>query len=220
MPELPEVEMARKYLERTSLLQRVESAIVKDIRILSDITASSLEQSLTGLMFMAACRHGKRLFIRLREDLWLTLHLGLTGYLAYFQDPKDEPDHCRLLISFQNGCCLAYSDLRMFGEVGLTRHPDVFLGRKKIGPDTLQINRSDFLEIMVGRRGIIKAALLNQHLVAGLGNLYADESLFQTGIRPDARALDEPRLEGLFYSIQKVLKTSISCQANCPLHQK
>lgn len=214
MPELPEVETTRIYLEATALLQPIKAAVVKDERILSGVTAKALELSLAGKQFLSAQRHGKRLFLKLQDDLWLTLHLGLTGRLVYLQAGDDEPGHTRLQVSFQNGCRLAFDDTRIFGEVGLIESPSTFLAERKIGPDALELKKDGFLGIMRGRRGVIKAALLNQSLIAGLGNLYADEALFQAGICPGSRGLDEIHLETLFLSIQEVLKTALSTGAN------
>jgi formamidopyrimidine-DNA glycosylase len=214
MPELPEVEAARMYLETTILLQPIRTAEVLDNRILSGVSPEALEISLAGKQFLSVQRHGKRLFLMLQDDLWLTLHLGLTGRLVYLQAKVAKPCHTRLLFSFQNGRRLALDDPRIFGEVGLTTSPALFLAERKIGPDALQLNRDDFIEIMSGRRGLIKAALLNQRLLAGLGNLYADEALFQAGICPKSRCLDDLRLEALFASIQEVLKTALSTGAN------
>ncbi len=214
MPELPEVEMTRRYLERTSLFQNIKSARVKDARILSGISSEQLEQSLPGLQFSIAMRHGKRLFLKLQDDLWLTLHLGLTGKLIYQQDQEDEPRHTRLLVVFQNGHHLAFDDSRIFGEVGLAKSMQSFLEMRKIGPDVMQLDKDGFMKIMSGRKGIIKAALLNQSLLAGLGNLYADEALFQAGICPKSRGPDEAYLEKLFSSIQNVLETALFAHAN------
>jgi formamidopyrimidine-DNA glycosylase len=226
MPELPEVEMARMYLQATILHQPIRAVAVLDERILSGVSAEALELSLAGEQFISVQRHGKRLFLRLQDDLWLTLHLGLTGRLVYLQARVAEadmveadeveavPSHTRLLISFQNECRLAFDDPRIFGEVGLTESPTILLAERKIGPDALQLNLDGFLEIMRGRRGAIKAMLLNQSLFAGLGNLYADESLFQAGICPRSRGLGETELIALFSSIQEVMKTALSTGAN------
>ena len=209
------------YLQATILLQPIRTVAVMDDRILSGVSAEALELSLAGEQFISIQRHGKRLFLRLQDDLWLTLHLGLTGRLVYLQARVAEadvvevvPSHTRLLISFQNDCRLAFDDPRIFGEVWLTKSPSIFLAERKIGPDALQLNLDGFLEIMRGRRGAIKAMLLNQSLVAGLGNLYADESLFQAGICPRSRGLGEKELMALFSSIQEVLKTALSTGAN------
>ncbi len=206
--------MARRYLQATTLFQPIRSARVLDARILSGVSAQLLEQSLTGQQFHSAQRHGKRLFLGLNQDLWLTLHLGLTGDLVYLQSLKDQPGHTRLLITFKNGRALAFDDPRIFGEVGLIGSPAAFIEEHRLGPDALQIDQAGFLQIMQGRRGMIKPLLLNQSLVAGLGNLYADEALFQAGIHPRARAPDQTRLDSLFSCIREVLKTAIACRAD------
>ncbi|MHB8118175.1 MAG: Fpg/Nei family DNA glycosylase [Methanothrix sp.] len=213
MPELPEVEMVRRYLEATALHQTIRAAEVRDRRILAKVSAKDLEEGLAGNQFHCALRHGKRLFLKLHDSLWLALHLGLTGRLIYLESEAEEPRHTRLLISFENGHNLAFDDPRIFGEVGLTKSPEAFLVERKIGPDALQLDREDFLKIMNGRKGLIKPALLNQSLVAGLGNLYADEALFQAGICPKTRGLTIGQIIALFLSIQEVLKVALSTHA-------
>jgi formamidopyrimidine-DNA glycosylase len=214
MPELPEVEMARRYLERTSLRLAIKRAQIRDARILGGVEAARLEDALTGREIKSTYRHGKRLFLELDGDLWLAIHLGMSGDFAYFGPMRKEPRHIRLLISFENGCHLAFIDPRLFGEVSLTEDPERFLKEKKIGPDALQLDLAGFLEIMGSRRGIIKGALLDQHLLAGLGNLYSDESLFAAGICPQGRGLSQQRLKGLLQSVQEVLRTAIDCEAD------
>jgi formamidopyrimidine-DNA glycosylase len=214
MPELPEVEKARRYLEATSLLQTIREAEVKDERILAKVSAERLHECMPGQQFRYVLRHGKRLFLKLHDSLWLALHLGLTGRLVYLESGEQEPRHTRLLISFENGNRLAFDDPRIFGEVGLAKSPEAFLEERKIGPDALQLDREGFLKIMSGRKGLIKPALLNQSLIAGLGNLYADEALFQAGICPKTWGLDDMQLEVLFSSIQEVLRTALSTNAD------
>ncbi|MBN1236671.1 MAG: hypothetical protein JW999_11605 [Methanotrichaceae archaeon] len=214
MPELPEVEMVRRYLQATSLFQTIRAAEVKDERILSKVAAERLAEELAGQQFSCVRRHGKRLFLKLHDSLWLALHLGLTGRLIYLERGAEEPGHTRLLVFFEKGHKLAFDDSRIFGEVGLTESPETFLLERKIGPDALQLDREGFLEIMSGRKGLIKSALLNQSLVAGLGNLYADEALFQAGICPNTRGLDEVQHRALFFWIQEVLRTALATNAN------
>ena len=141
--------------------------------------------------------------MKLHDSLWLALHLGLTGSLIYLESGAKEPRHTRLLISFENGHRLAFDDPRIFGEVGLAKSPEAFLVERKIGPDALQLDREGFLKIMSGRKGLIKPALLNQSLIAGLGNLYADEALFQAGICPKTRGLDEVQLLPSFHLFRR-----------------
>lgn len=214
MPELPEVEMARGYLQATSLRQTIRSAEVKDGRILAKASGKEVEEALTGQQFHCSLRYGKRLFLKLKDSLWLALHLGLTGRLIYLESWELEPRHTRLKISFDNGHTLAFDDSRIFGEVSLTRSPEAFLAERKIGADALQIGREGFLKIMSGRKGLIKPALLNQRHIAGLGNLYADEALFQAGICPKTRRLDDLQLDSLYSSIKEVLSAALAAKAD------
>ncbi len=214
MPELPEVEAAREYLEATVLCQPIKEVQVKDDRILFRTTPASICQRLATMSFQSVKRHGKWLFLELDKELWLTVHLGMTGRLIYLDIGKDEPAHTRLLIRFQNGRRLAFDDLRIFGEAGLTTSPFTFLAERKTGPDALQVEQDEFLRIMSGRRGAIKPLLINQRLISGLGNLYADEALFQAAIHPLSHSLNEMQLLCLFSIIREVLQTSISVRAD------
>ena len=80
MPELPEVEMARRLLQKRALHQKIRAATVRDGRILHAVSANDLEKALAGRQFSSALRHGKRLFLQIDPSQWLTLHLGLTGW--------------------------------------------------------------------------------------------------------------------------------------------
>ncbi len=217
MPELPEVEVVRKYLEATSLHQYIKKTKILDSRILGEISAKRMVESLSGQQFHLATRHGKRLFLKLKKNLWLTLHLGLTGNLFYLNDQEVLPKHTRLLIHFSTGNKLAFDDSRIFGEAGLTNNPQQFIFEKRIGPDALQIDLASFLGIMTNRKKTIKAALIDQRLIAGIGNLYSDESLFQSGICPRARGLEEEKLKDLFLSVKKVLNTALCFDAKVGL---
>ena len=206
--------MARRLLEAGALHKRIRAIDVRDARILNSVSAQDLEGVLAGRQLSSAIRHGKRLFLQIDSGLWLALHLGLTGWPVFLVESGAEPRHTRLRIDFEGGAALAFDDLRIFGEVGLTESPQAFLSQRGIGPDALQMEREAFLAAMSGRKGKIKPALLDQGRIAGLGKLYADEALFQSGICPQARCLKRERLEGLFCAIQKVLRTSLACNAD------
>ena len=208
------MEMARRLLEAGALHKRIRAIDVRDSRILNSVSAQDLEGALAGRRLSSAIRHGKRLFLQIDSGLWLALHLGLTGWPVFLVEGGAEPRHTRLRIDFEGGAALAFDDLRIFGEVGLTASPQDFLARRGIGPDALKMEKEAFLAAMSGRKGKIKPALLDQGLIAGLGNLYADEALFQSGICPQARCLKQERLEGLFCTIQEVLRTSLACNAD------
>ncbi len=215
MPELPEVEMFKKYLDSTALNQKIVKVEVKNVRILKNVSAAELEMTLEGRQFLYSMRHGKYLFVN-AGDIWVLFHFGMTGWLKYFNDLTDDPVHDRLLMKFENGYYLAFVGQRMFERVGLTRDVTQFLQSQKIGPDVLQIDFETFNRVLRKRRGIIKNILLNQHVMAGLGNMYADEVLFQTGILPTRKLqdLNENQLQDIFEKIKEILQTAIKLQAD------
>ncbi len=206
--------MARRLLEEKALHRRIIAIEIRDGRILNSVSAQDLQRALAGQQLSSAIRHGKRLFLQIDSGLWLALHLGMTGWPIFLEPGQDDPRYTRLRIEFEGGAALAFDDPRIFGEVGLTERPQEFLARRGIGPDALKMEREAFLAAMSGRKGKIKPALLDQGLIAGLGNLYADEALFQSGICPQARCLKREHLEGLFCAIQEVLRTSLACNAD------
>ncbi|NYT02710.1 MAG: Fpg/Nei family DNA glycosylase [Methanosarcinales archaeon] len=216
MPELPEVETFRRYLESTSLHQPIQGVEVRNSLILDGLVAPDLEQALLCREFGKTMRHGKILFASLHECSWLVLHFGMTGCLKYFSSRDEVPHHSRLIISFSSGFRLAFVDMRMFGRAGLTEDPQRYIGDKGLGPDALQVDKETFRSRVLGRRGMIKTLLLNQRLIAGLGNLYADEALFQAKIHPAALAcsLSRERIDNLFSAIGMVLKMAVSTDAD------
>jgi formamidopyrimidine-DNA glycosylase len=211
MPELPDVEVFRRYLSSTSLHQKIESVEVKSDKILGGVSARQLQSALKGRTFESTRRHGKNLFVGLDGGGWLLMHFGMTGDLEYFEDLDQDPPHDRFLISFDNGYHLAFDDQRMFGKVDLIEDLEEFVRRKKLGPDLLELDPASFRERFEGRKGSVKAALMNQQLVAGVGNIYSDEILFQARLHPETRIeqLDDATLEKLFEETRRVLETAI-----------
>src|SRR5215470_72942 len=146
MPELPEVETLKRYLDNTSLHQRITTVEVRDAYVLKRVSARELVRRLKGRRFEKSHRHGKHLLVRAGNELWLRL---------------------------------AFDDQRKFGEIELIEDVDEFVETRSLGPDALEISFSQFKAILQKHRGAVKAILLNQQLIAGIGNLYADEILFR-----------------------------------------
>jgi formamidopyrimidine-DNA glycosylase len=211
MPELPDVEVFKRYIDSTSLHQKIESVEVRDRRILGGVSARKLQSTLKGRTFESTRRHGKNLFVGLDGGGWLLMHFGMTGGLTYFRDLDQVPPHDRFLISFDNGYHLAFEDQRIFGKVDLIEDPVAFVREKKLGPDPLELDPGAFRERFEGRKGSVKAALMNQQVVAGVGNIYSDEILFQACLHPGTRIeqLDDATLEKLVEETRRVLKTAI-----------
>lgn len=167
-----------------------------------------------GRRLVGTRRHGKYLFLRLTGGSWLAIHFGMTGALAYGRAVRDVPPHTRLLIHFENGAHLAYDSRRKLGKISLIRDPGAFLRRRRLGPDALdpRLTEGRLQKVLAGRRASIKAALLDQHLIAGIGNIYADEVLFQARIDPRTRAsrLDRESLRALIGAIRHVLRLAVA----------
>src|SRR5216117_3558363 len=144
MPELPDVETFKRYFDASSLHQRIGHVDVCDPYILKDISACELELRLKGRQFKSSRRHGKHLFVRADDDLWLRLHFGMTGSLQYLKCQDHTPKYARVLFVFANNHRLAFEDQRKFGEVGLLKDIDEFLKKRGLGPDALNISRSQF----------------------------------------------------------------------------
>jgi formamidopyrimidine-DNA glycosylase len=194
MPELPDVCGFERYLQSTALGQRVTRSRLTAERLLLGVTRQRLQSRLNGARLQRTLRRGKWLLVALedgeRSRGWLGLHFGMTGELRYLEatrpQPDELPDHTRLLLSFENGYHLAYRSQRLLGYVTHANDPAAFFEQQALGPDALEsgLDAAGFAQRLRGRRAQIKTALMDQSLLAGIGNVYADEILFQTELHP------------------------------------
>lgn len=216
MPELPEVETFKRYLNRTSLNQRITGVEVRDAYVLQGVSARELARRLKGRRFESSHRHGKHLFVQAGDDFWLRLHFGMTGWLQCLKRDEQRPKTARVLFKFANNRQLAFDDQRKFGEIELIKDVNEFLQRRGIGSDALDVALSEFKTILRTHRGALKAILLNQRLIAGIGNLYADEILFHSRMHPatDATRLNNENLSRLFRATRYVLEKAISLKTD------
>jgi formamidopyrimidine-DNA glycosylase len=216
MPELPEVETFKRYLDSTSLHQRITNVEVRDAYVLKRVSARELACRLKGRRFENSHRHGKHLFVRAGDELWLRLHFGMTGSLEYLNHDEAPPKAGRVIFSFANKCRLAFDDQRKFGEIELIEDVDEFLQTRGLGSDALEISISQFKAIVGKHRGAVKAILLNQKLIGGIGNLYADEILFRAGKHPAtaAASLSDNDLRRLFRATRYVLEKAIALKTD------
>ena len=218
MPELPEVESYRKYLNSTSLHKRIKDFEIKNSKIIGKVKPAVLKKALNGSKLEVTKRHGKNLFAGLSNKKWLTMHFGMTGDLKYYKNNEEAPGHVRLLINFNNGYHLAYDSMRMLGRIDLVDDLHKYIKNKRLGIDPVEDNLSfeKFYEIFKNRSCSIKTGLMNQSILAGIGNIYADEILFQVGIHPDSliKKLKENDLKNLYRKMKSVLKKAISVNAD------
>jgi formamidopyrimidine-DNA glycosylase len=216
MPELPEVEIFKRYLDLTSLNQRIDDVDVRKTYILKQTSARELARELKGRRFESSRRHGKHLFVRVDRDLWLRLHFGMTGSLHYSKKGEQTPQHTRVLFVFANDHSLAFEDQRQFGQIGLVRDVDEFLKKRALGPDALDVDLAEFKRILRKHHGAVKSILMNQRLIAGIGNIYADEILFRARMHPatEISRLDDKALTKLFRATYYILQKAIAARAD------
>jgi len=216
MPELPDVEVFKRYLDATSLHQEIEEVEVHSRQVLEDTSVERVRRGLQGRRFESTRRHGKNLFAGLDDGNWLLLHFGMTGDLAYFKHIEENPQYERLLLTFASGYHLAYVSQRKLGELSLIGSVEQFLERKELGPDALNdLGLDGFQEIVAGRRAMAKSLLMDQQTIAGIGNVYSDEILFQAAVHPRTKVdqLKKDAVEQVYREMEEVLHTAIDCQA-------
>jgi formamidopyrimidine-DNA glycosylase len=210
----------RRYLQATSLHQEIENVRVDGVQLLERMSPDALKEGLVGRSFTATRRHGKYVFVALdgAGEGFLVLHFGMTGGLRYFKHMDEEPEHDRVLFDFASRYHLAYISLRKLGEMTLVDDVERFIERRELGPDVLHPDFSleAFKEVVEGRRVMAKALLMDQHTLAGIGNVYADEILFQAGVHPRTKIseLDQEALEALFHTMRGVLREAVEHQAH------
>lgn len=216
MPELPDVENYGRYFKRHALRKTITGVHVGDKRALDRVTEGFLQKRLTGARFTATRRHGKHLLVRVSTGGWLTMHFGMTGSLAYFKKDGDEPSYDRVRFDFGRSGHLGYVDPRLFGRVGFVDDADAFVKAHKLGIDALdpKLTLARFQEALAGGGGL-KATLMDQSRIAGIGNIFADEILFQTRLHPltPTKRLTPAQVRALLLATRKVLKTAIAAGA-------
>lgn len=214
MPELPEVETYTRYFAKHALEQTIARVDVRDERILGEIRKDAFVRKLKGRAFTSVRRHGKHLFAEVSSaGTWLHLHFGMTGDLAYSRDREGDARFARIVFHFDNGAWLAFEDMRLFGLAELVSSPDAFIADRRLGPDPLdpRFTFRRFAALLEKRRGAIKSLLVTQEILAGLGNLYVDETLFQTSIHPrrSAERLKKAEERALFTTMRRILRETV-----------
>lgn len=217
MPELPDVEVFKRYLSRHALNQRVVAVECIERSLLRDgLSPRKLQGALIDTQLQRAYRRGKHLFARLDDGQWLELHFGMTGYLDYADAAETPPRHSRLVLELDNGKRLAYVNQRKLGRIGLVDDPDTYLDAEAVGPDILTLGESGFVELAGGRRGQLKCWLMDQSAMAGLGNIYSDEILFQARAHPKTpvKRLAAVQLAAIYRQVEAVCAKAVAAKAD------
>lgn len=215
MPELPEVNTVKQGFHDTVLNLEVMDVEVYDDKILRNVSSSDFVTTLLGQRFIDTYRQGKYFFGILDNGIHVLFHLGMTGDLVYYMEQTDRPKYERFSIAFSNGLLLGYQDPRKFSNISIIENLETYLQKIQLGPDALVISRPHFQSIFAGRKTSVKAILLNQQLVAGIGNLYADEICYQAKIHPGSKAgaLTKIQLNRMHNRMQDILNEACTREA-------
>ena len=214
MPELPEVETIVQ-----SLSSKLKGLEISSVRIIYPPVIRNEELSLVhdlkGRKIVGVRRRGKMLLIDFERNLSLLIHLKMTGQLLFY--PKEEPldKHTHFILSFKDeNNELRFRDVRKFGFISCLRTFDASCTDelKNLGPEPLEIDFPLFKKLFQGRKARLKSLLLNQNFIAGIGNIYADEILFQAKLNPltPASHLGDDDLKRLLKAMREVLRKAIS----------
>jgi len=218
MPELPEVETIRLALELHLVGRRLERVEIHDPRLVRPFEPKAVAAELEGERVSALQRRGKYLIVRFDSGRALLIHLRMTGSLRHAPPRSlgDDP-YRRAVVRLDDGSDVAYRDVRRFGT-WLLLEPDEldpYLSMR-VGREPLErgFTMRRLGERLAGRRAPVKAALLDQRTVAGLGNIYVDEALWRARIHPlrPAGTLDQDEVARLTRGIRDALKAGIARQ--------
>jgi len=211
MPELPEVETVANGVNARVCGRKIASVWLGRHKEPFKTPRAEMADALPGMRIERVYREGKHIVFDLARDKsvksqWV-VHLGMTGRLLVSAPEVPMPEHTHAVLGLTGGNELRFADARRFGRLALVNGA----GFHGPGHEPLTISPEDFVALFRGRKTSIKAALLNQKLLHGVGNIYADESLFRAGIRPTAVAglLSRARLLGLRTALGEILRKAI-----------
>jgi formamidopyrimidine-DNA glycosylase len=212
MPELPDVEGFRKVLESCAKGRVIRQVDVRDAGVLHGVSERRLREALEGRRFTTPERHGKWLLAHTGGPT-LILHFGMTGQLLCAH-PDDAPEpHDRVLFTVGTDRQLRYRDQRKLQGLGLAEDDsDVVRLLDDQGPDALAVDRAEFEAALASHRGRVKTVLTDQSVLAGLGNLLADEILWRAGLSPATRSSDltEPERRHLHTTMRRTLRSAVT----------
>lgn len=212
MPELPEVETYVRELMPALTGRTIQAARVYWSRTIAEPLAEEFPARIAGLSFSSFERRGKYMLLGMSDGSTLIVHLRMTGKLLILPGETERNTHTHVVMELDDGSVLHYNDPRKFGRIWLV--PDRATVLAKLGPEPLDdaFDIEQFAARLRGRSAPIKSLLLDQRLVAGVGNIYADESLFRARIHP-ARAggsLTPDEIMRLQLAVREVLEAGIA----------
>jgi formamidopyrimidine-DNA glycosylase len=215
MPELPEVETIRLQLAPALEGRRLERIEVLDPRWCEPAPPASIADALDGRVIETTGRRGKYLILSFEDDIHLVMHLRMTGNLLLVPAGAEEPAYLRVRMALEGGEKLLFVDVRRFGTgdvlLGSDALSEYFASRLGVEPLSSDFTAEALRAQARGRKQPVKAFLLNQERVAGVGNIYADEALFRARIHPlrPVGTLRRPQVEALRDAVVETLELGI-----------
>ncbi|MEA1887017.1 MAG: DNA-formamidopyrimidine glycosylase family protein [Bacteroidota bacterium] len=172
-------------------------------------------ESFKGHRASSTHRIGKYCFLGSGNERWLVFHFGMTGYVDYFEKEEDKPEYAAFTLVLKGKGMLSYVTKRKLGKVEICKSPDTYARDNKLGVDALECSKPEFLKLLGRKKGSVKATLMDQSLISGIGNIYSDEILFHSGIHPKASMKDisEQKREIIYKKMKEVLKKAIEVGA-------
>lgn len=224
MPELPEVECFRRHLETHLLHHTITQIRVLVPELLENIEKEEFIQKTANQQIDKTFRHGKFLFLHLSPtNIWVVIHFGMTGFFRYTLSTSALLIHDRVVIHHQkpndphdSQRVAIFNDQRKFGLMTITESPIHFMQQRGFGPDALELSSRTFQDIISHNSRKLKVVLMDQQLIAGIGNLYSDEMCFQAQIHPfrSANSLSSEEINRLYIIMRHVLTRAIENDAD------
>ncbi|XVF86413.1 hypothetical protein PTKIN_Ptkin18bG0037800 [Pterospermum kingtungense] len=233
MPELPEVEAARRAIEENCLGKKIKKAIIADdSKVIEGVSASDFQSSLLGKTIVSAHRKGKNLWLHLGSPPFPSFQFGMAGaiyikgvavtkYKRSAVKDKDEwpSKYSKFFVELDDGLELSFTDKRRFARVRLLKDPTSVPPISELGPDALfePMTVEEFTESLSKKKIAIKALLLDQSFISGIGNWIADEVLYQARIHPlqISSSLSKENCATLHKCIKEVIRYAVEVDADC-----
>ena len=212
MPELPDVESFTRYFERTSLNQEIEEIEGKTKSLVKGTSFKKFREKLIGEQFVKAHRRGKFLIAEVSDiEEKVVFHFGMTGSLSYSRQRDSKfgrDEYAQVTFKFKQGYELRWINIRKLGKIYFVKKPERVDLLKEMGPEPLSLTEEDFLSLLEEHeRKNIKSFFMDQRDIAGIGNVYSDEILFQAEVDPhqDIKEISQEKRKELYQKMKNVL---------------
>lgn len=215
MPELPEVENYKRYINQTCLNQKIIALDCRDNRLLKQ-PKSNFEEVLINQQLTETVRIGKYLFLKTTENKVLVVHFGMTGRPHYYSGEDNRPKYGHIQLSFDNGYHFGFENKRKFGWWNLASSVEDFKNEHHLSDDARELSLEDFKASLSSRSTDIKKIIMDQSVCAGVGNWMADDILYQAKIHPKHKVeeMTEDDIRAVFEALKNVIEVAIDNEAH------